>query len=131
MLGERFEIRKAAPGVGDGLFALQLIKKGDFIVEYTGKKIPTKVADDMEEARYLFEIDRKWTIDGENESNTARYINHSCDPNAESEIHDDHILISAVRDIEPGEEITMDYGMEYYKEFIRPVGCRCGAKKHY
>ncbi len=128
---ERYEIRAAAEGVGKGLFARMPIAKGDFIVEYTGKKIPTKVADEMDEARYLFEVDKKWTIDGEDESNIARYINHSCDPNAESEIHDQHILISAVRDIAPGEEITMDYGEEYYDEFIRPIGCKCSAPKHH
>lgn len=131
MKDDRFEIKEASPGVGKGLFALKPIKKGDFILEYTGKKIPTKVADEMDEARYLFEVDKKWTIDGEDESNTARYINHGCEPNSESEIHDGHILISAIRDIEPGEEITMDYGMEYYDEFIRPVGCKCSAAKHY
>jgi uncharacterized protein len=128
---DRYEIRDAAQAVGKGLFALRPIKKGDFIIEYTGKRIPTKVADEMHEARYLFEIDRKWTVDGEDESNAARYINHSCDPNAESEIHNNHILISAVRDIAAGEEITMDYGEEYYDEFIRPSGCKCGAKTHH
>jgi hypothetical protein len=130
VIDARFEIRDAAEGVGKGLFALVPIRKGDFILEYTGKKIPTKVADDMEEARYLFEIDSKWTIDGEDESNTARYINHGCEPNVEAEVHDGHILITAVRDIEAGEELTIDYGEEYYDEFIKPVGCRCGAKKH-
>ena len=126
----RFEIRDAAEGVGKGLFALKPIQKGDFILEYTGKTIPTKVADEMDEARYLFEVDKKWTIDGEDESNTARYINHACDPNTEAEVHDGHILITAVRDIEAGEELTIDYGEEYYDEFIKPVGCKCGAKKH-
>ncbi len=130
MDAKKYEIRDAAEGVGKGLFATKPIGKGDFIVEYTGKKIPTKLADEMPDARYLFEVDGKWTIDGEDESNIARYINHSCDPNAESEIHDQHILISAVRDIAPGEEITMDYGEEYYEEFIRPVGCRCAAARH-
>lgn len=127
----RFEIREAAPGVGRGLFALSPIKKGDFILEYTGHKIPTKVADEMETSRFLFEIDKEWTIDGDAPNNTARYINHSCDPNAEAEIHDGLILISAVRDIRPGEEITIDYGEEYYDEFIRPVGCRCSAAVHH
>lgn len=127
----RFEVRDVGDGVGKGLFAKTDIAEGDFIVEYTGKKIPTKIADEMHEARYLFELDNKWTIDGETESNDARYINHSCDANAESDVHDGHILITAVRDISPGEEITMDYGLEYYDEFIRPAGCKCSANKHY
>lgn len=131
MKDDRFEIKETHTGVGKGLFALRDIAKGDFLLEYTGKKVPTKIADEMKEARYLFEVDERWTIDGESESNTARYINHSCEANAESEVHDGHILISAIRDITAGEEITMDYGEEYYDEFIRPVGCRCGAAKHH
>lgn len=95
-------------------------------MEYTGKKIPTHVADALK-TRYLFELDSEWTIDGEEESNIARYINHACTPNAEAEIHDDRILISATRDILPGEEITIDYGEEYFDEFIRPAGCKCQA----
>lgn len=124
------EIRSVGPEVGKGLFAAADIKKGAFIAEYTGKKIPTKVADELD-TRYLFELDKDWTIDGEDESNLARWINHSCDPNAEAETHDGHILISATKRIKKGQEITIDYGEEYYDEFIRPVGCRCGAKKHH
>lgn len=127
--GADVEVKGGRPGTGEGLFARSSIAKGDFIAEYTGVKIPTKVADEMN-TRYLFEVDEDWTIDGETPDNIARYINHSCDPNAEAEIHDGHILISAVRRIPAGEEITIDYGKEYYDEFIRPVGCKCGASKH-
>lgn len=222
---QRFEVREGRPGTGLGLFATRDIQKGDYILEYTGKKIPTKVADEMDEARYLFEIDKKWTIDGEDESNIARYINHCCEPNVEAEVHDlpaprlsayivyalecdngavyigqtqdllqrwnrhasgrgaeytskhkprgyvyseefpsreeavakekwlktgfgrkwlrreikagraqqagGHILITAVRDIRAGEELGIDYGEEYYDEFIKPVGCKCAAEKHH
>lgn len=117
-------VREASPGLGKGLFAARTYAKGEFIVEYTGTKIPSSTADALK-TRYLFELDEAWTIDGEDESNIARYINHSCKPNAEAEIHDGHILISATRRIFPGEEITIDYGEEYFDEFIRPSGCRC------
>jgi len=120
----RFEIRRSKPGMGQGLFAAAPIKKGDFILEYTGKKIPTALADTMT-SRYLFEIDEDWTIDGSPRSNTARYINHSCEPNTEAEIEDGRILIHAVRNIKKGEELTIDYDSEYFDEFIRPVGCKC------
>ena len=60
----RFEVRKSKPGTGLGLFAISDIQKGEFILEYTGRKIPTAVADTMNKARYLFEIDGNWTIDG-------------------------------------------------------------------
>lgn len=115
--------------MGEGLFAAEHIKKGDFIIEYTGKKITTKVAD-VSKSRYLFEIDKDWTLDGKALSNIARYINHSCKPNCEADIHDGHVLISATRNIQTGEELGMDYGKEYFDEFIKPVGCKCGARKH-
>ncbi len=126
----RFRVRRSSPGMGQGLFALCDIKRGEFILEYTGKKISTDAADYMKHARYLFEIDEEWTIDGSPRSNTARYINHSCNPNTEAEISDGKILIIAVRDIKKGEELTIDYDTEYFDEFIRPVGCKCGAAKH-
>ncbi len=122
-------VKPSHSGMGEGLFADADIAKGDFIVEYTGTKITTKAADALK-TRYLFELDDEWTIDGETLSNTARYINHSCEPNAEAEIHDEHILISAIKNIKAEEEITIDYGDEYFDEFIKPVGCKCGAKKH-
>ena len=117
--------------MGQGLFAQCNIKKGEFILEYTGKKIPTAVADAMETSRYLFEIDEEWTIDGSPRSNTARYINHSCNPNTEAEIVDGHIMITAVQNIKKGEELTIDYDTEYFDEFIRPVGCKCAAATHH
>ncbi len=126
----RFVIKDVAPDVGSGLFALTDIKNGEFILEYTGQKIPTPVAD-TSKSRYLFEIDEMWTIDGSPQSNTARYINHCCDPNTEAEITNGKILIHATRDIQKCEEITIDYDLEYYDEFIRPVGCKCGAARHH
>jgi SET domain-containing protein len=122
-------VKPSRPGTGDGLFARSPLAKGDFVEEYSGKKIPTKEADTLK-TRYLFELDDAWTIDGEDESNIARYINHSCAPNCEAETHDGHIFIFAARDIPSGEELTIDYGAEYYDEFIRPTGCKCGASKH-
>lgn len=130
----RYAIKRSRPGTGQGLFALVPMLRGEFIVEYTGKKIPTPYADTLS-SRYLFEIDKEWTIDGSPRSNIARYINHSCDPNVEALIEkgddgENHINIYAVRAIKAGEELGIDYGDEYYDEFIRPVGCKCGARKH-
>jgi uncharacterized protein len=120
----QFEIRRSKTGFG--LFTRVPFKAGDFIIEYTGKKIPTVHADTLT-TKYLFEIDADWTIDGAERSNTARYINHACFPNCESDIRDGRIMIDAVRDIEAGEELTFDYGEEYFDEFIKPFGCKCGA----
>lgn len=119
-----FVIKKSAPGLGHGLFANKNIKKGDFILEYIGKKIPTPIADKMK-SRYLFEINEEWTIDGSAKTNTARYINHSCNPNTAAEIFEDRVMIFAVRGIKKREEITIDYDTEYFDEFIRPIGCKC------
>ncbi len=123
-VGADVEVKPSLMQTGDGLFAGADVMKGDFIAEYTGTKITTALAD-VSKSRYLFEVDSKWTIDGETSSNIARYINHACEPNTEAEIHDDHILISAIRDIKAGEEFTIDYGKEYFDEFIKPKGCKC------
>lgn len=117
-------IRRSHPGLGKGLFADREIARGAFVAEYTGTRIPTAYADILK-TRYLFELDDTWTIDGSSPANVARYINHSCEPNCEADIRDGRVYISAVRDVRAGEEITIDYGDEYFDEFIRPVGCKC------
>ena len=94
------------------------------MIEYTGRHIPNELADSLK-TKYLFELDEQWTIDGSTRANTARYINHSCKPNCEAEIEDGKILISAIKNIAAGEELTFDYGEEYFDEFIKPIGCKC------
>ena len=122
---DRFKIVKAEKGSGFGLITKVPFKKGDFIIEYIGEKRLNK---DIENhtGKYLFEIDETYTIDGSPRWNTARYINHSCRPNCEVEIDkNDKILIQAIKNIKEGEEITYDYGKEYFNEFIKPIGCKC------
>lgn len=121
------KVKRSRPGSGLGLFADEDIKKGTFVIQYKGKRIPTKVADGLG-TKYLFEIDKKWTIDGADKKygNKARYINHSCKPNCESEIDEyDRVLITAIKNIKKGEELSYDYGEEYFEEFIEPYGCKC------
>ena len=120
----RFVVRRSSPGRGFGLFAREPMGHGEFLLEYTGRHVPTKDADELD-TKYLFEIDTYWTVDGSSRSNTARYINHSCDPNCEADIRDGKILIFAMRAIAAGEELTIDYGDEYFDEFIKPYGCKC------
>lgn len=126
VIDTRFEVRPSRPGTGDGLFARTAITKGDFILEYTGKKVPTATADGSD-SRYLFEIDEVWTLDGPPPENLAGYINHDCHPNVEADIEDGRIMIYAVRDIAEGEELTIDYDSEYFDEFIKPIGCKCAS----
>ena len=120
----RFVIRRAQKGAGLALFTNVPFKKGDTVIEYIGKRIPTPEANELT-TRYLFEVDDDWTIDGSTQSNIARYINHSCVPNAESEIIKGRVYIQAIKNIKAGEEITYDYGDEYFNEFIKPAGCLC------
>lgn len=122
---KKFSVFRAEKGAGFGLKTNEPIKKGEFIIEYIGIKRLNK---DIENhtGKYLFEVDEKYTIDGSPRWNLARYINHSCRPNAEVEIDEKgRILIQAIKNIKPGEEITYDYGKEYFNEFIKPFGCKC------
>jgi uncharacterized protein len=111
---------------GLGLFARVPIKKGRFIIRYTGRKIRTETADELD-TRYLFEINTRWTIDGSNRRNRARYINHSCRPNAEVYFVKHVIKIRAIKNIKTGDEITYHYGRNYFDAFIKAVGCKCAA----
>lgn len=121
---EQVSVRRSRTGLGRGLFAERYLNTGEFVAEYTGARVPTPYAD-LLKTRYLFALDDEWTIDGSARTNVARYINHSCDPNCEAEIHDGRIYILSTRDIDVGEELTIDYGDEYFDEFIRPHGCKC------
>ena len=113
---------------GLGLFATQPIKKGAKIIRYFGPMLDCKKEkDDAVENKYLFQITKRWTVDGSVRKNIARYINHACKPNAESDVNTRKlkIVIRAIKNIEPGQEINYDYGTEYYKEYLKPIGCKC------
>ena len=115
---------------GLGLFATKPIKKGAKIVRYFGPLLDSrKKKHDAIENKYLFELNGRWTIDGSVRRNIARYINHACRPNAESDVmpRKRKVVIRAIRNIEPGEEINYDYGTEYFKIYLKPIGCKCAA----
>jgi uncharacterized protein len=122
----RRHLRVARSVAGLGLFARVPIKKGRFIARYSGPKIRTDKADELNN-KYLFEINTRWTIDGSKRRNLARYINHSCRPNAEVYFVKHVIKIRAIRNIKPEEEITYNYGRGYFDCFIKSVGCKCIA----
>jgi len=111
---------------GLGLFACVPIKKGQFIIRYIGRKIRTETTEDLD-TRYLFEINERWTIDGSSRRNRARYINHSCRPNAEVYFVKLVIKIRAIKNIKAGDEITYHYGRNYFEAFIKDAGCKCVA----
>src|SRR6201995_5422073 len=115
---------------GLGLFATKPIKKGARIVRYFGPLLDSrnKKHDDIEN-KYLFELNGRWTIDGSVRKNVARYINHACRPNAESDVsaRKRKVVIRAIKNIEPGDEINYDYGTDYFKAYLKPIGCKCAA----
>jgi len=123
-----FRVGRSRTGLG--LFATQPIKKGTKIVRYFGPLLDSKKKkDDAIENKYLFELNGRWTIDGSVRENVARYINHACKPNAESDVkpRKRKVVIRAIKNIEPGEEINYDYGTDYFKAYLKPIGCKCDA----
>ena len=115
---------------GLGLFATKPIKKGTKIIRYFGPLLDCrKKKNDAIENKYLFELNNRWTIDGSVRANIARYINHACKPNAESDVRPRKrkVFIRAIKNIAPGEEINYDYGTDYFKAYLKPIGCKCDA----
>lgn len=115
-------VRRSSAGLG--LFAGQDIPKGACIIEYKGRVI-SKEEEYTSRSKYLFEVNSRLTIDGKPKWNKAGYINHSCRPNAEPQIRKNRIYIMAKRALKEGEEVLYDYGSEYFKDHIKPYGCRC------
>lgn len=108
------------------LYTKVAIAKGQLIIEYTSKKITTEKAN-QRGGQYLFELNDKYTTDGKDHHHLARYINHACHPNCYPEISmgEKHIYIYAKRNIKKGEELTYDYGKEFWNTYIKPKGCKC------
>jgi SET domain-containing protein len=118
-----FRVGRSRTGLG--VFATMPIKKGTYIVEYLGPLLTNKQCDEIPDNRYLFEVNARWTIDGKSRKNVARYINHSCRPNADPIIRDRRIRIKAIKNIEAGDEINYDYGKDHFNAYIKPKGCLC------
>jgi SET domain-containing protein len=112
---------------GFGLFATDVINKKKFIVEYKGRRLNNEQAEKLEARgnRYLYEINSRWTIDGTTRRNLGRYANHSCRPNAESHRLNGKVILRAIKTIRPGDEITYNYGSDYFKNVITASGCKC------
>jgi SET domain-containing protein len=111
---------------GKGCFATIRFARGRKIAEYTGERIPDREARRRAGRAKLriCDIDGRWSIDGSRGGNGTHYINHSCEPNSYMKIIYGHILFYALRDIHPGEEITIDYVDTLHSDRKR---CYCGA----
>lgn len=123
---------------GKGIFATRPIKKGTRIIEYKGERITEAQADkryedDDSNHTFLFLLNNDMVIDATYGGNSARWINHCCQPNCEPEEEDDRVYIHARRDIKPGEELSYDYQLVIEEKHTAAVkkfyACRCGAKK--
>ena len=112
---------------GMGGFALRRIRKGTPLIEYLGERITKEEAAVRCEANnpFIFSLNDEVDVDGDVSWNPAKYLNHSCGPNAEAEIFGEQIWIMAIRDIKAGEEITFNYS--YDLENYEDHPCRCGA----
>ncbi len=117
----------------NGLYANCNIKKGTKIVEYKGKVISVKQSEtnpkyDNGKAIYLFNINKRYDLDGDFKFNSARLINHSCDPNCEVFGTGLKIWVFAMKDIKQGEELSYDYGFNFDKDY-KNYPCKCKSKK--
>jgi SET domain-containing protein len=104
---------------GKGCFAKKDIEEGTYIIQYKGEKITKREAeirgerDNKRGTVYLFNLNKRYDIDGWVNGNEAKYINHSSTPNCEAvNVSGKEIWIVGIRDIKKGEELTYDYGFE-------------------
>ena len=122
----KYKFRVGRSNAGLGLFTCESIRRDSFVIEYFGPLLNEATAE-KKGGKYLFQISKKWDIDGTSRKNMARYLNHSCKPNCEAELDGKRVFIYAIKNIKTGEELTYHYGKEYFNDLIKPRGCRCGA----
>ena len=127
---------------GTGVFATSNISKNTKIIQYIGEKV-TRVEGDRRSAErikkflnkknegsvYIFELNKKYDIDGSPLYNKARYINHSCVPNCEVDIINNEIWISSIKSIKKGEELNYDYGYSFDEDDYSDHICKCNTNK--
>ncbi len=140
----RFAARRS-PIHGKGVFALQAIGAGEELLQYRGRLLSHDEADDLYADNtdsghtFLFTLNDDYIVDANVGGNTARWLNHSCDPNCEAVIVEDadgdprgdRVVICTLRAIRPGEELTYNYGIrldEAHTLRMKKIwACHCGA----
>lgn len=121
---KQFKLAVKRTATGLGLVALEPIPADKKIIEYVGPVL-THAEAAAKGGKYLLTIDERYVIDGSPRSNKARYVNHSCRPNARAYTTGVRVWIWSLRPIRAGEEITINYGREYFNDHIKPRGCKC------
>jgi len=135
--GRRTQVRRS--GIhGKGVYAVRPIKTGDIVLEYKGQIITWRKAQQLHphdpsqpNHTFYFHLDDGHVIDGKNNGNNARWINHSCAPNLEAEQTGRRVFLRALRDIAAGEELFYDYALMIEGRKTAKVkkehACLCGA----
>lgn len=145
-MSSKIEVRRSKIH-GSGVFAAKNIKKGEFIIEYKGllrshEEVDAAYDNEDETGHtFLFTLNEDYVLDANIKGNDARWINHSCDPNCDSEHVDaengdkskDRIEIKAIRDIKAGEELSYNYGIRLAERHTAKLkklwACLCGSPK--
>jgi len=123
---------------GNGVFATRKIPAGARIVEYAGKRITEAQAEkrfgldpNNPHHTFFFSLESGKLIDGGDQGNDARWINHACEPNCEAQEEKGRVYIHALRDISRGEELFYDYGLVIEEKMSKALkaayACRCGS----
>jgi SET domain-containing protein len=134
----RIQARRSAIH-GRGVFALEAIREGTTIIEYTGERITEAEIDrrypesrEQMNHTFVFGIRHDVNIDGGVGGNASRFINHACDANCDTFEKDDRMFIRAARNIRAGEELTYDYAIEAGEPITPQLKacwpCWCGAR---
>lgn len=138
-------VARKSPIHGNGVFAVAAIAAGTRIIEYKGRRLTHAQADRgaagaVESGHtFLFTLNARYVIDASVDGNSARWINHSCEPNCQAVLVEaagrdrrkDRIFIEALRDIAPGEELTYNYGItlaQRHTPRLKKIwACHCGS----
>ena len=134
----RIVVRRS-PVHGRGVFALTKIRSGELLVEYKGEVTSWRVASPRYQRNgaedghtFFFGLDDRYVIDGARGGNSARWLNHCCEPNCETEQEGRRVFVRALTDITAGEELFIDYLLDIKGRRTAAVkklhACRCGAR---
>ena len=125
---QKFAVRVAPSTIdGQGAFAAEAVPARRKIGEIRGEPISVREARRRAKGQQrimIVELSETRAIDATHSADPLRYTNHSCRPNAVLRIRQGRVEFYAMRDIAPGEEITVNYGETHHEGRL---ACRCGA----
>jgi len=133
----RIQVRQS--GIhGKGVFAVHPIDAGETLLEYKGEIITWTKAlarhphdKSQPHHTFYFHLDDHHVIDAKYNGNSAKWINHSCQPNLEAEQKGNRVFLKALRHIKAGEELSYDYSLvvdsRKTPRLKKEYACYCGA----